>query len=114
MKSACLYNFRPLGGQIITDGAAPGIIFVFRDAANFLFDPDEELSDEGRISRLKFHVEKDDYFGHLATILCLMTQDKSLCADDLLNKYVLDLKYMQKHYQIEAREQPKTPSIPVS
>lgn len=71
---------------------------------NDIYNPNHFLKDQQRIKMIRFHVEKDDYFGHLATILNLMVQDKSIRTEAMLNKYAEDLKYMQKNFTIAPRE----------
>lgn len=55
--------------------------------------------------RLQFHLETDDYFGTLATVLDLMKQtvDREGYTkdnDELLEKLRDDLVYLQVHYSI--------------
>ena len=55
--------------------------------------------------RLQFHLETDDYFGTLATVLDLMKQtvDREGYTkdnDELLEKLRDDLVYLQMHYSI--------------
>jgi len=58
--------------------------------------------------RLQFHLETDDYFGTLATVLDLMKQtvDREGYKKDndaLLEKLRDDLVYLQTHYSIVPR-----------
>ena len=56
------------------------------------------------INGLEFHIEQDDYFGTLATILSLLKQnlsnDKTLKRLDLLDIKVTELMYLQNNYKI--------------
>lgn len=56
---------------------------------------------------LKFHIENDDYFGTLATILSLISQSIQKQDFDLsiktLNLLEEDLKYLQDNYKIICR-----------
>ena len=56
------------------------------------------LSDEKSV---KFHVEADDYFGTLATILSLWQQKKEW--PESYNELHDDLMHLQKKYQIKKR-----------
>lgn len=57
------------------------------------------LSDEKSV---KFHVESDDYFGTLATILSLW-QQKQEWPDNNYKELHDDLIHLQKKYQIKKR-----------
>ena len=53
---------------------------------------------------LKFHIESDDYFGTLATVLSLQEQNlskyKKLKVSEILKSKVDELMYLQKNYKI--------------
>ncbi|MFA5062402.1 MAG: hypothetical protein WC526_04625 [Patescibacteria group bacterium] len=71
----------------------------------FLFhDIDEKNPRPQRIKRIKFHVEQDDYFGTLAAILNLLTEDettpKNAPNKKLLEKLVEDLNFLQDNFKI--------------
>lgn len=57
------------------------------------------LNDEKTV---KFHVESDDYFGTLATILSLWQQNKEWPQKDYQEVHD-DLMHLQKEYQIKKR-----------
>ncbi|MCK5510351.1 hypothetical protein KAI65_02295 [Candidatus Parcubacteria bacterium] len=50
-----------------------------------------------RKKRLKFHIENNDYFGTLATVLDLIRQSKN---NEALKNIRDDLVYLQKNYSI--------------
>ena len=56
------------------------------------------------IKGLQFHIESDDYFGTLATVLSLLKQNlskgESLKELDLLDRKVEELMYLQNNYKI--------------
>ena len=58
----------------------------------------------GDIKGLKFHIESDDYFGTLATVLSLLKQSlsgkKTLENLKLLDSKVEELMYLQNSYKI--------------
>lgn len=63
---------------------------------------EKELGPE-RIKNLNFHVESDDYFGTIATVINLILQDSS--KDDKYRLTVLgrlrdDLMFLQRNYKI--------------
>lgn len=51
---------------------------------------------------LEFHIESDDYFGTLAAILDLFTQNviDEVNKDKILKEKVEELIYLQKNYKI--------------
>lgn len=50
---------------------------------------------------VKFHVESDDYFGTLATILSLLRQTSSIGkGSKILKRLEKDLMFLQKNYRI--------------
>lgn len=53
-------------------------------------------------SSLEFHIESDDYFGTLATILNILTQDgfKGINKEQILNEKIEELMYLQSNYKI--------------
>jgi hypothetical protein len=51
-----------------------------------------------RIKSLNFHVESQDYFGTLATVLSLCRADNQPIPESIIN----DLIYLQKNYKIVA------------
>lgn len=71
-------------------------------ADNFFVANDKLDYDASKIESLKFHIESDDYFGTLATILDLMIQkfpSKKQCASEL-ELLKNDLLYLQENYKI--------------
>ena len=48
---------------------------------------------------LKFHIESQDYFGTLATVLSLCRQT----GQDIPEHIIGDLMYLQKNYRIEKK-----------
>ena len=60
------------------------------------------VKDEESVS---FHVESDDYFGTLATIVSLLRDDKELPEKKKanLNEIAKDLQHLQKKYKINKR-----------
>lgn len=48
---------------------------------------------------LKFHIESQDYFGTLATVLSLCRQT----GQEIQESVIEDLMYLQKNYQIEKK-----------
>jgi len=65
------------------------------------------LQDEQSVA---FHVQNDDYFGTIATVISLIKQKiKKECPgskkiDQALNNLEKDLLHLQKHYQISAKK----------
>jgi hypothetical protein len=58
---------------------------------------------KGRIRNLEFHIQGNDYFGTLATILDLLRQDINSSPkifDDTLIHMVDDLIYLQANYLV--------------
>ncbi len=53
--------------------------------------------------RLKFHIEANDYFGTLATVLDLLAQDRRgrIRHAEMLRRLRDDLLYLQRGYRIE-------------
>jgi hypothetical protein len=53
---------------------------------------------------LKFHIESDDYFGTLATVLSLQEQNlseyKKFKVSEILKNKVDELMYLQNNYKI--------------
>lgn len=50
---------------------------------------------------VKFHVESDDYFGTLATILGLLRQTSNIGkGNKILKRLEKDLMFLQKNYRI--------------
>lgn len=53
---------------------------------------------------LKFHIESDDYFGTLATVLSLQEQNlseyKKFKVSEILKNKIDELMYLQKNYKI--------------
>jgi len=53
---------------------------------------------------LKFHIESDDYFGTLATVLSLQEQNlseyKKFKVSKILKNKIDELMYLQKNYKI--------------
>jgi len=50
---------------------------------------------------LEFHIKSNDYFGTLATILSLISQDYKIVENKgILESVVKDLVYLQKEYKI--------------
>ncbi len=53
---------------------------------------------------LKFHIESDDYFGTLATVLSLQEQNlseyKRFKVSEILKNKIDELMYLQKNYKI--------------
>lgn len=69
------------------------------------------IKDEASV---KFHVENDDYFGTIATILSLIEQQikKNGCRDQAVLRKTLknlenDLMFLQKNYQINPKNKNK-------
>jgi hypothetical protein len=67
-----------------------------------------------RGKRLRWHVEVEDYFGTLATVLDLLTQRLeqsgfSSIEAKLLMEVVEELVYLQEGYRIVSREEPTRP-----
>jgi hypothetical protein len=59
---------------------------------------------------LKFHIEADDYFGTLATILELLREESHLTAevqDSLWGKIIDDQIYLQQNYKIVKKRSEK-------
>ena len=56
-----------------------------------------------RIQSLKFHIENDDYFGTLATVLNCTVQDikKGL---KRIERVKADLMYLQENFEINRKE----------
>ena len=59
--------------------------------------------------RLQFHLETNDYFGTLATVLDLMRQTTNREGyteenNDLLKRLCNDLVYLQGHYEIAPKD----------
>ena len=68
--------------------------------ALFLRDFDDERE---RIENLEHHIEADDYFGSLATIIDLVRQEMKSADPPLretLGRLKNDLLYLQKNYRI--------------
>lgn len=57
-----------------------------------------------KIRSLEFHIESQDYFGTLATILNLIKQDKNQnitkINKNILDKIEKDLMFLQRNYKI--------------
>ncbi|MFA6026533.1 MAG: hypothetical protein WC727_08865 [Ignavibacteriaceae bacterium] len=57
--------------------------------------------EKDKFEKLKFHVDSQDYFGTLATVLNLLRQnDIVLDKNKTLDKIVDDLMYLQTNYRI--------------
>jgi hypothetical protein len=60
-----------------------------------------------KIGSIKFHVENNDYFGTLATVLNLLKHDISKCGHkmeiDVLDRKVDELVYLQNNYMINRK-----------
>jgi len=72
------------------------------------FINDLEIRDSGSKVRenLKFHISSDDYFGTLASIIHLLTDEKMFRTDkhrEALHKIADDLVFLQKNYKIEKK-----------
>ena len=58
---------------------------------------------------LKFHIESDDYFGTLATILNFLVQKEFIGnKDKIIREKVEELIYLQKNYKIIKNNGSKT------
>ncbi len=55
------------------------------------------------LASLKFHIDNNDYFGSLATILSLLAQKAKDSDRKMLEKIVANLMYLQKNYRITER-----------
>lgn len=66
-----------------------------------LFIINDLFQGKERISRLKFHILKDDYFGTLSTILKIIADEGNI--NEVLTRYAEDLDYLQKNYKIIKR-----------
>lgn len=58
------------------------------------------------INSLKFHVDSQDYFGTLATIIDLMKQERIMLEkrhQEMIKTLVEELTYLQKEYKIVKR-----------
>jgi hypothetical protein len=59
------------------------------------------VMEKDKFEKLKFHVDSQDYFGTLATVLNLLRQnDIVLDKNKTLDKIVDDLMYLQTNYRI--------------
>ncbi len=86
-----------------------GLLFGSKESkpanGDFLIgDYDFSMSDR---ERLEFHIECEDYFGTLATVLDLITQDEKPVTNEryieILKNIKDDLIFLQKHYRIERK-----------
>lgn len=69
----------------------------------FLHDHLEKKLGNEQIKNLNFHIESDDYFGTVATIINLILQDKRKDKKYLLatlSRLKKDLMFLQKNYKI--------------
>lgn len=70
--------------------------------------------DDARIERLKFHIERDDYFPFLATVVGMLSDTITTCnaSSDVMKTQSLfaedlrkDLLYLHEHYAISPRKE---------
>jgi hypothetical protein len=76
----------------------------------FLSDTRFVLNDRSHVCRaksLKFHIDSDDYFGTLATVLDLLRQTlpESETTEQVLRNLSKDLLYLQEHYTIKPKHE---------
>jgi hypothetical protein len=78
------------------------------DKIFLLHDIDERNSQPQRIKRMKFHIEQGDYFGTLAAILNLLTEEEGTPKErennrKLLKRLVEDLTFLQENFIISKK-----------
>jgi hypothetical protein len=60
-----------------------------------------DLNDRAdRIKRLKFHIERGDYFSVLATIINIALKEPDFDKEKIFSKLYEDLQYLQENYII--------------
>lgn len=82
------------------------------EVVSLLADGFEDSIGDRRKKRLCFHIESDDYFGTVATIIDLMVQDTKVSNEyrwKILQRLRDDLLFLQKNYRIcrKIKREPK-------
>ncbi|MBU0648307.1 hypothetical protein KJ855_03960 [Patescibacteria group bacterium] len=76
---------------------AQNLVYVLRDR-----------SEDGNLAKaIRFHVENDDYFGTMATVIDLYLQinnNKDAKGDKLLKRLRRDMMYLQDNYYLKSKE----------
>lgn len=84
-----LYSQQTDCGSIAADGKLPGLWFV------------KDLNDRAdRIKRLEFHIDNQDYFAVLATIVNAAAKEPDFEKEKIFSKLYEDLQYLQENYEI--------------
>lgn len=84
-----------------------GLNYHIRHHDHLLDGAERWMLNDGEHQTVDFHVQSDDYFATLATVLDLLRQQQMTTDQQsagLLERLVHDLLYLQRHYRIEPKD----------